>query len=232
MHFPKNIIIVEDEAITQQYLIDIVEYYGVNVVACFENALHVIDTLKMVSCDMILMDINIKGSTDGIQLTKEILNQYALPIVFISAYSDEKTMDEVLNLLPYGFITKPFSKKEIFATLQIAYKRFLTDERRLSKESESNDIIIDKNYTFSLGSSTLFYKRKAVKLNIKQNILVESLVKELDRTVTFEQLIHNIWGTEIVSSAALRTMVYKIRQIAPEFPLHSYSKKGYYLTSS
>lgn len=120
MGLPKNILIVEDEVITQRYLQDIFESYNINVVACCDNAKTTLQKMKETSCDMILMDINIKGPMDGIQLAREILRNHALPIIFITAHNDDETLDELLDIAPYGFIGKPFSSKEMMATLKIA----------------------------------------------------------------------------------------------------------------
>ncbi len=81
-------------------------------VGCFDNAEDAIDTLEKSSCDMILMDINIKVTTGGIQLAREILNIYTLPIVFITAYNDEATLEEVLGLSPFH----SYSKKGYYLT--------------------------------------------------------------------------------------------------------------------
>jgi len=231
MILPKNIMIVEDEAITQRYLKDILTQYEVSVAGCFDNATDVKEALVATPCDMILMDINIKGTADGIQLARDILDTYRVPIVFITAYSDEETLEEVLELSPYGFITKPFSSKDIQITLRIAYKRFLTHETQISKKSMDEHVIITEYYSYSLETLTLYYKHEEIKLNVKQNKFLEILVKNLNHTVPFEMIFSTIWETNTVADSTLRTLVYSIRKLAPELPLHSYSKKGYYLTS-
>ena len=85
MILPNHIMIVEDEAITQRYLKEILEQRDVHISGCFDNAEDAIEALKNTPCEMILMDINIKGAMDGIQLARYILRTYTLPIVFISA---------------------------------------------------------------------------------------------------------------------------------------------------
>ncbi len=223
--------IVEDEVITQRYLKEILEQYDVDVAGCFDNAEDAIEALKNISCDMILMDININGTMDGIQLARHILQTNKLPIVFISAYSDDETLDEVLELSPYGFVTKPFSSKEVYVTLQIAYKRFLTHEVKDADNHPDTNIVLDEGYTFSLDASMLYCNGKVIKLNVKQNKFLEILAKNINHTVSFEEIILSIWGDETVADSTLRTLVYNIRKLAPELPLHSYSKKGYYITS-
>ena len=142
MTLPQNIVIVEDEVITQRYLQDIFAQYNVHVAGCFSSAKETMAHFKDLICDMVLMDINIKGPVDGIQLAREILNHYKIPIVFISAHNDDATLEEILELAPYGFVAKPFSSKEIIVALQIAYKRYLAHtEVSKRKKDEDNTVI-------------------------------------------------------------------------------------------
>ena len=234
MILPKNIMIVEDEVITQRYLKEVLNQYEVNVTGCFDNAKEALEALKNISCDMVLMDININGAMDGIQLARKILQSYKLPIVFISAYSDDETLDEVLELSPYGFITKPFSSKEIHVSLQIAYKRFLmTHEVSVPAEIKTVNelLVLNESYTFDLKRSALYYRKDLVKLNVNQNKCIEILAHKVNDVVTFDTLVSNIWGTDLISDSALRTLVYSIRKAVPGIPLYSHSKKGYYLSS-
>ncbi len=233
MILPNHIMIVEDEAITQRYLKEIMEQSDVHISGCFDNAEDTIEALKNTTCEMILMDINIKGAMDGIQLARYILQTYTLPIVFISAYSDNETLEEVLELSPYGFITKPFSSKEVQVTLQIAYKRFLIYEvSTIEKNVNKNEtVILNEEYSFDLKKKLLYFQDEAVKLNPNQNKFIEILAQQVNEAVPFDVLISHIWGRDIISDSALRTLVYTIRKLAPNIPLHSYSKQGYCLTS-
>ncbi len=130
MLLPSKVIIVEDELMSQRHITGILESLGVEVVGCFDNASDARAAITKDSCDMILMDINIKGSEDGIQLSRSLLQQYNIPIVFISAYSDGETLEEVMDLSPYGFITKPFGAKDVEVAIGIAYSRFKIDKNK------------------------------------------------------------------------------------------------------
>ncbi len=233
MNLPKNIVIVEDEVITQRYLQDIFAQYDVVVTGCFDNAVDTIEALKSIDCDMILMDINIKGSMDGIQLARAILRNHTLPIVFITAHNDDETLEELLELAPYGFIGKPFSSKEIVVTLQVAYKQYLTHKEagkvRVKEESNNNVIVINEYYRYSQVSSELYYGEDVVKLSKKQTKLLEVLTQNINHVVDYDTLISVIWEEDMVSGSALRTLVYSIRKLLPELPIVSQSKLGYSL---
>ena len=236
MLLPKNILIVEDEVITQRYLQNIFDQYDVNVVACLDNAADTLEILSNTCCDMILMDINIKGATDGIQLARQILRTHDLPIVFITAHNDEETLEEILELAPYGFIGKPFSSKEIVVTLQIAYKRYLTHlelyKSTTKVEVENPIVVIDEHYSYSVEKLELYYDKEIVKLNKKQSKLLGILVEHIDTIVDYEILVSHIWDTENIAGSSLRTLVYSIRKLLPDLPILSFSKLGYSLKSN
>ena len=233
MKLPENIVIVEDEVITQRYLQDILSQHNVHVSGCFDNASDTLEGIKNIECDMILMDINIKGPVDGIQLAKIILETHILPVIFITAHNDDATLEELLELAPYGFIGKPFSSKEILVTLRIAYKRYLihTEASKVvpSNDQVATDIVINEYYTYSQTSSLLYYDGEAIKLNKKQSMLLDILSKNVNTTVAYETIILHLWEDTDISDSALRTLVYSVRKLLPDLPIVSHSKIGYSL---
>jgi len=235
MVLPPNIVIVEDEIITQRYLQDIFKQFDVNVTGCFDNGLEAIEALKKIKCDLLLLDINIKGAMDGIQLARHILREKTLPIVFITAHNDDETLEEILELAPYGFIGKPFSSKDIVVTLQIAYKRYLTqsktDNIKNKIELELSDIIINEKYKYSQELSKLYDNNTEVKLNKNQIELLGILVKNIDRIVHYDVLINQIWEDNDIADSALRTLIVSLRKLLPDLPIISHSKMGYMLAT-
>jgi len=232
MEFPQHIMIVEDEVITQRYLKNILGQYSVKSVECYDNAKDALEQFKIKQYDMILMDINIKGAVDGIQLSREILRIRDIPIVFITAHNDNETFQEVLELSPFGFITKPFSAKDVELAIQLAYRRHCssTQKQRMQEEKSSNDmIIISESYRYSLLAQELYYNDTLVKLNMKQKKLIHILSKNVNTIVTYETLVMEIWEIDNISSSALRTLVYTLRKSHPDLPIISHSKVGYSL---
>lgn len=230
MIFPQNVVIVEDEKITQRYLQDIFVHYDVRVSGCFDNAADTTKALKHIECDMILMDIDIKGPVDGIQLAKNILKTYGFPIVFITAHNDDETFQELLELSPYGFIEKPFSRKDIVFTLQLAYQRYLSDQKESKAEVANGPreyLILNEHYAYSRALKMLYHDDQSVKLSGKQSKLLEVLIQNVNHTVGYDVLMSAIWGDDTVADSALRTLVYSMRKTLPDLPLLSYSKIGY-----
>ena len=235
MILPPNIVIVEDEIITQRYLQDIFKQFDVNVTGCFDNGLETIEALKDIKCDLLLLDINIKGAMDGIQLARHILREKTLPIVFITAHNDDDTLEEILELAPYGFIGKPFSSKDIAVTLQIAYKRYLTQSKTHDSKNktdvEVSDIMINGKYKYSQELSKLYDNNREVKLNKNQIELLGILVKNINRIVHYDVLVNRIWEDDDIADSALRTLIYSLRKLLPDLPIVSHSKMGYMLAT-
>ena len=225
MAMSKHIMIVEDESITQQCLKDMLVYYAVETIECYDNAEDAFSALKSSRCEMILMDINIKGSTDGIQFARKILQCKPLPIIFISAHSDEVTIQEALELSPYGFITKPFSVSHLAQTLEAAYTKSLLQEK---KDVQEDDLLrIDTHYAYSKSLKKLYKDDQEIKLSSKHIKLIDILCRNIDHTVDTAILRSEIWGNSDKAESILRTLVYSLRKQLPDLPLVSYSKVGY-----
>jgi CheY-like chemotaxis protein len=66
------------------------------------------------------MDIKLKGKLDGIEAAHEIFNQYNVPVIYITAFGDEGTLERANGTARYGFITKPFEETALQSTIQNA----------------------------------------------------------------------------------------------------------------
>jgi len=79
--------------------------------------------------DLILMDIVLGGDIDGIQTAAEILKETEVPIIFATSYSDEDTLKRAKETAPYGYIIKPFQKKELLVGIEIALERYALEQK-------------------------------------------------------------------------------------------------------
>ena len=73
--------------------------------------------------DLVLMDIRLKGEKDGIQAAKEIRQQVDVPIVYLTAHSDQLTVDRAKATEHDGFLLKPFHSRELQSTIEVAMQR-------------------------------------------------------------------------------------------------------------
>lgn len=224
---PKKILIVEDELITQRYIKITLKKMGVENFESAMSAIEAIQLLKESSFNMILMDINIKGQIDGITLAKSILQDINIPIIFISAYNDDATIDEILEFSSDGFISKPFTSKDLEITIKMSYKNFVNRNQIQNSKVTNRDIILNNEYTFSLKKIILYHNNREIELTLNQLKLIEALVENINNTVSIEQLKSIIWYEKNMSDSTLRTLIYSIRKLAPTLNIISHSKIGY-----
>lgn len=114
-----NILIVEDEIIIAQHLQEICEEIGHRVVGIVPKPEKLLDALTQFAPEAVLLDINLDGKFEGIEIGKMLSEQYALPYLFITSYSDKQLMEKAISSRPEAYIIKPFQEAEIFAALKI-----------------------------------------------------------------------------------------------------------------
>jgi len=142
-----KVVIVEDEALIALDLEMIMESMDFNVVGISDNGDEALDIIASRDPDLILLDVNIKGQLDGIQLAEIIRTKTKKPFLYVTSYADKETLDRAKHTLPYGYILKPFSEAELKATIEIALFRFANDKERTSPELETINHAIHSDLT-------------------------------------------------------------------------------------
>jgi len=123
-----KILIVEDESIVAKDIQNVLTKLGyqvTNIVNSGEKAIRDVEENKP---DLILMDIMLKGSMTGIEAAKEIKERFSLPVIFLTAYADDNTLNKAKITEPYGYIIKPFKEKELQTTIEMALYKYEKDE--------------------------------------------------------------------------------------------------------
>lgn len=124
-----KIMIVEDEMIIARELEEQLQQLNYEVIGIFTSSEAALEFLHTNHPDLILMDIVIQGERDGIELAELINKKYAVPIVFISAYTDELIIERVRKTIPCGFVVKPYTDKELRLNIEIALYKYEVDEK-------------------------------------------------------------------------------------------------------
>ena len=116
-------LIVEDEALIAEELTERLTLLGFQVIGSVDSAEEGIVIAIQERPDLVLMDIRLRGSKDGVEACREIRQQVDLPIVFLTAYSDQRTVDRAKHSEYDGFILKPFHRHELQSTIAVALQR-------------------------------------------------------------------------------------------------------------
>ena len=201
-----KILVVDDE----QNIVDILESnllregYEVLVAYDGEDAVEITKTKKP---DLVLLDCMMPGM-DGFDVCKIIRQNSNVPIIMLTAKSEE--LDKVLGLElgADDYITKPFSVREVLARIKAQLRRVHIQEREKREEDESiisiGDIMIDKE------AYQVFYAGKPLELTLREYELVLFLAEHAGQVFTREELLNHVWDYEYYGDA--RTVDVTVRR--------------------
>ncbi len=130
-----KILIVEDEAIVAEDIRDSLQGLGYTIAAVVSSGEEAITKIEKDAPDLVLMDIVLKGDMDGIEAAGQIYSRFNIPVVYLTAFTDKKTIERAKLTEPFGYIVKPFEDRELHSTVEMALYKHET-ERKL-KENES-----------------------------------------------------------------------------------------------
>ncbi|MFN6560928.1 MAG: response regulator [Nostoc sp. ChiSLP01] len=114
-----KILVVEDEAIVAKDLQSRLSKFGYAVPAIASSGEEAINKAIQTSPDLVLMDIRLKGNMDGIEAAQEISRQLDIPIIYLTAYADDTTLQRAKITEPFGYLLKPFKEKELQTNIEI-----------------------------------------------------------------------------------------------------------------
>ncbi|MGA9382210.1 MAG: response regulator, partial [Phormidium sp.] len=126
----KNIklLIVEDELIAAENISRNLKQQGYEIVGLVSTGEEAIKEAIANHPDLILMDIMLPGDIDGIKAAYIIRTQLQIPIVYMTAYADNDTLEKAKHTEPYGYLVKPFKPQDVITTIEIALKRYETEK--------------------------------------------------------------------------------------------------------
>lgn len=109
----KRVLIVEDEVINAMALAETIPGWGCLVVDMVTSGDDAVRAAEEKKPDIVLMDINIHGSIDGLDAAREIIGRLGIPVIFMTGYDDEKTIRAARDLKPLAFLVKPLNPKRL-----------------------------------------------------------------------------------------------------------------------
>lgn len=115
-----SILVVEDETIVANNIKKRLESCGYIVDKIANNAEDAFKFTSELKPDIVLMDIKLKGKSDGIEAAKKIQGGINIPVIFLTSYADENTFQKAKEIMPFGYLIKPFESKELERTVELA----------------------------------------------------------------------------------------------------------------
>lgn len=129
-----KVLIVEDEMIVASDLQTSLCRLGYSVQDIATTGEEAVEKALATHPDLLLVDIKLRGSMDGIDAARHINDHRETPIVYLSAFSDRATLDRAKTTEPYGYLVKPFNTQELGTTLETALHKHAMDRKRKERE--------------------------------------------------------------------------------------------------
>lgn len=128
-----RILVVEDDPMIAESLAEMLDLLGHEVQRVAESGEEAVMELMENEPDLILLDIQLKGKMDGVEVARLVKEKYNVPFIFTTAYADNETINRAKAEGPFGYIVKPYGVKDIMAAIEVAISNY-----RLFKELSGN----------------------------------------------------------------------------------------------
>lgn len=131
---PARVLIVEDELIIAADIASRLSRLGYVVAGQADRADSAVRLAGEIQPDLVLMDIRLRGSVDGVSAAEEIRSRFRLPVVYLTAHADEATLQRAKVTEPFGYVLKPFEERELRTVIEMALYKHAADRRLAESE--------------------------------------------------------------------------------------------------
>lgn len=119
-----EVLIVEDEAVVAWSIQEALEKQGYQVIGVVASGEAAVQQAIAARPGMVIMDIRIPGAMDGIDAAYQIQEQLDIPVVFLTAHTDEATVERAMAISPFGYLVKPFFPEQLQTAVDLALMRY------------------------------------------------------------------------------------------------------------
>jgi len=230
-YITNNILIVEDEWENTNFLSNLLISFGHNVVGIAKSGADALAILASNTCDFIFMDVNLRGSLDGIALAKQVNKTEEMPIIFVTAFGDSETISEASETNIYGFVIKPFNPNHIEAVLSVTIARINKEKKKRNSIPSLAKSILDlgNSYKYNCKSKTLYFQNNAIHLSKNEAKLLGLLCSNYEHIISLETLRSTIWGDKNITDSTIRDTICRIRKKITGLSIENISGIGYLL---
>lgn len=186
-----KILVVEDEVIIADNICDALNDLGYQALEPAINFTEAIATIEAEKPDIAILDIHLSGQKTGIDLARKIKKSYNFPFIFLTSNSDAFTINLAKEVMPPAYLIKPFSKEELFSSIEIALHNFsnkvgdFKDENLIIKDSI---FIKDKGYFTKINFADILYLKSA---HVYIEMILQDNQKHVVRT-SLNEILNNL----------------------------------------
>ncbi len=144
-----KILVVEDEIIIADNICETLESLGYRALEPVLNFSEAIKSIEKHKPDLAILDIQLSGKKTGIDIAEKINSDYNFPFIFLSANVDANTINKAKKVSPNAYLVKPFTKNELFTSIEIAISNFSKNNVLKEKTVYNTSLFIKEKGRFS-----------------------------------------------------------------------------------
>ena len=225
-----NILIVEDDLLIAEMLKGMLlelNYSVVSICKSYNEAIKQLNTKSKI--DLVILDINLSSQKTGIDLAHLLKDEYNLPFVFLTSYSDPVTIKDAVNQMPEAYLLKPFTKSELFSTIElIKLKSGKKDTSYIVVKDGSKKVKLSLDEILFVKSEKNYLEITTTTSRIVTRATLDSFIEEMDND--FCMRVHRSFAVNIKNISALNHQEISIGDV--KIPLSRKFKDGVHFAFS
>ena len=192
-----RILVVEDEPIVALDLQRRLEKLGYDVPAVAASGEEALASADLSSPDLVLMDINLEGDMDGVETAERMRRHHRVPVIYLTAYSNDRTLQRAKVTEPYGYLLKPFEERELQTTIEIALYRHRAEQALHRAHDDLEQRVAER--TAELHEANLSLQREVVERRRRaaQQLALQRVREEIWRMQSragIQKILEAIWA--------------------------------------
>ncbi len=201
-----KILVVEDNIVFAKNIAKIILEFRLKVTNILTRVSKVYDSIKNDEPDLIIIDVCLNNTIDGIDIIKKIHQNKYIPVIYLTSLYDDQIIQKAIQTNPIGYIIKPFNKYELKATIALGiYKN--TEKKTLNQDFKH----LGFDYLYDELNQKLYYHDIMIKLSKKETKLLNLLILADNKIVLLETIEREVWNDYHVSKFSVRNVVYRLR---------------------
>jgi DNA-binding LytR/AlgR family response regulator len=179
-----NVLIVEDKALIAEDIAGKLRKHGLEVAGIYDSGEEALEFIKTTRPDLVLMDIELAGAMDGISAALVLTQEYDIPVIYLSDFNDQKTLERAKKTQPASYLTKPFNEADLVRAIEIAFS---------NANAQATRRPVKKDYVFLREDNQVFSRLKLDDiLYLKADRAYCSIVTEA-KEHKFSTSMNHIW---------------------------------------
>ncbi len=203
-----SIFIVEDEIIVALEIKSSILKLGYTCAGMATNYTDALLQIEKTQPDLVLLDITLKQSKNGIAIANELRKTSHIPIIYLTSVTDGKIMQKAIVTDPISYLVKPFRREELQSSIMLAFYK-----QTPSVKLGTNLCDVGQGFCYDKQDNLLFdASDNPVPLSPKERLLLEMLIQSKGNIVPFSEIEAFLWNGEAMSSSSLRTLIYRLHK--------------------